>query len=64
MKYLKKIFEDIDDFDPNVPENWIKYDLLKSIDAYHDFLKNDKIWQDYYKDFENWRKSKNDPRGK
>jgi hypothetical protein len=64
MKYLKKIFEDIDDFDPSVAENWIKYDLLNSIDAYNDLLKNDKIWQDFYKDFENWRKSKNDPRGK
>ena len=64
MKYLKKIFEDIDDFDPSVPENWIKYDLLNSIDAYNDLLKNDKIWQDFYKDFENWRKSKNDTRGK
>lgn len=54
MKYLKKIFEN---------DNSIRM-LLNAIDAYNDLLKNDKIWQDYYKDFENWRKSSNDSRGK
>lgn len=38
--------------------------LIDVISAYHEWLKKDEIWQDYYKDFENWRKSSNDSRGK
>mgnify|MGYP000849005085 FL=1 len=64
MKYLKKIFED----GRNPLSQKVTYEeirkLIDIISSYHEWLKNDKIWQDYYKDFENWRKSKNDTRGK
>lgn len=48
MKYLKKIFEDIDDFDPSVPENWTRYDLQSAIDKYNRLLIKDKVWKNFY----------------
>lgn len=70
MKYLKKIFEDIDDFDPSIPENWKIRDLESAIDEYDKLLSNDKIWKDHYikfkdeyskmndDEFEEWKKGK------
>ena len=49
MKYLKKIFEDIDDFDdPSVPENWTIYDLQSAIDEYNRLLIKDEVWKNFY----------------
>lgn len=48
MKYLKKIFEDIDDFDPSVPENWTRYDLQSAIDEYNRLLIKDEVWKNFY----------------
>ena len=48
MRYLKKIFEDIDDFDPSVPENWTRYDLQSAIDEYNRLLIKDEVWKNFY----------------
>lgn len=48
MKYLKKIFEDIDDFDPSIPENWTRYDLQSAIDEYNRLLIKDEVWKNFY----------------
>lgn len=48
MKYIKKIFEDIDDFDPSVPENLTRYDLQSAIDEYNRLLIKDEVWKNFY----------------
>lgn len=42
MKYLRKIFE-----------NSEEYRLINSINVYNNMLKTDKIWKNYYKEFKN-----------
>lgn len=68
MKYLRKIFEEgrnpMYGLNPSEEHKREIQKLLDVIDHYHDFLKKDKIWQDYYKEFENWRKNSDDKRGK
>lgn len=48
MKHLRKIFEADKDFDPNVPENWTRYDLQSAIDEYNRLLIKDEVWKNFY----------------
>jgi hypothetical protein len=65
MKYLKKIFENesLDSDDQFMSRHSITSDKkINVIEAYNDRLLNDKIWQEHYKDFLNWRKDYEDKR--